>query len=116
MLADESYPSALRRGGAGPDHIDFLREAREWIVEVYKRHNHGKLKDVDEKKGSVLVVGAGFIGVELATEIKEHFPNIKLTITDILTKCLGPLPDDASPAAGVARAVARILCDVLCVA
>merc|ERR1719498_651199 len=45
--------------------------------------------------GSVLIVGAGFIGVEWATEIKFFFPNIEITICDMLPKCLGPLPDRA---------------------
>jgi len=60
------------------------------IVEEYE-----KVKALDKKKGSVLIVGAGFIGVEWATEIKYFFPNIEITICDMLPKCLGPLPDRA---------------------
>merc|ERR1719399_1761075 len=48
-----------------------------------------------EQKGSILVVGAGFIGVEWATEINYFFPNIQVSICDMLPKCLGPLPDSA---------------------
>ena len=50
---------------------------------------------MNEKKGSVLIVGAGFIGVEWATEIKYFFPDIEVTICDMLPKCLGPLPESA---------------------
>jgi len=53
------------------------------------------LKGLNDKKGSVLIVGAGFIGVEWATEIDEYFPNISITLCDMLPKCLGPLPDSA---------------------
>jgi len=43
-----------------------------------------------------LVVGAGFIGVEWATEINHFFPKVKLTIIDFLPNCLGPLPKKAA--------------------
>ena len=42
------------------------------------------------------MVGAGFIGVEWATEIEHFFPDVKLTIIDFLPRCLGPLPDSAA--------------------
>jgi len=42
------------------------------------------------------VVGAGFIGVEWATEIQHFFPQITLTIIDFLPQCLGPLPASAA--------------------
>merc|ERR1719446_637026 len=54
-----------------------------------------KLVDLNKKKGSVLIVGAGFIGVEWATEIDYFFKNITVSICDMLPKCLGPLPDSA---------------------
>ena len=44
----------------------------------------------------ILVIGAGFIGVECATEIEYFFHEGKLTIIDFLPKCLGPLPDNAT--------------------
>jgi hypothetical protein len=47
MLNDESKPSASRRGGLGQNHQNFLNEARGWILDVYKKHKPGKLKDVD---------------------------------------------------------------------
>jgi len=56
---------------------------------------YNKVKELNAKKGSVLIVGAGFIGVEWATEIDYFFPNISVTICDMLPKCLGPLPDPA---------------------
>jgi hypothetical protein len=42
------------------------------------------------------VVGAGFIGVEWATEINHFFPDVNLTIIDFLPNCLGPLPKKAA--------------------
>ena len=50
----------------------------------------------NKKKATVLIVGAGFIGVEWATEIEHFFPDVKLTIIDFLPRCLGPLPDSAA--------------------
>jgi len=81
-----------RAGGSWP-HIDerFLEGRRRHILEEY-----GKLKAFDDKCATLLVVGAGFIGVEWATEIQYFFPKIKLTIIDFLPKCLGPLPENAA--------------------
>merc|ERR1719284_712879 len=45
---------------------------------------------------SVLVVGAGFIGVEWVTELNHFFPKLKLTIIDFLPLPLGPLPPSAA--------------------
>merc|ERR1711957_75916 len=55
-----------------------------------------KINDLNKKKASILVVGAGFIGVEWATEIEHFFPDITLTIIDALPRALGPLPDSAA--------------------
>jgi len=68
----------------------YLQGRRDHIQEEYNY-----LKGLNSKSGSVLIVGAGFIGVEWATEIDEYFPNIKITLCDMLPKCLGPLPDNA---------------------
>ena len=46
-LEDESKPSMSRRGGVGAEHQTWLKEARQWILDVYKKHKPGKLKDVD---------------------------------------------------------------------
>jgi hypothetical protein len=51
---------------------------------------------LNEQKASVLVVGAGFIGVEWVTELQYFYPNLKLTIIDFLPQCLGPLPAKAA--------------------
>merc|ERR1719517_254675 len=74
-------------------HIDerFIEGRRRHVLEEYH-----KLHDLCKKKASVLIVGAGFIGVEWATEIEYFFPDIKLTIIDALPRCLGPLPDMAA--------------------
>lgn len=74
-------------------HIDerFLEGRRRHVLEEYH-----KLQDLNKKKASILIVGAGFIGVEWATEIEYFFPDISLTIIDGLPRCLGPLPDSAA--------------------
>merc|ERR1712113_826597 len=74
-------------------HIDerFIEGRRRHILEEYH-----KLHELNKKKATVLVVGAGFIGVEWATEMEYFFPDLSLTIIDFLPKCLGPLPDSAA--------------------
>lgn len=74
-------------------HIDerFIEGRRRHILE-----EHEKLKALNDKRSKVLIVGAGFIGVEWATELKHYFPNLTITIIDFLPKCLGPLPESAA--------------------
>ena len=74
-------------------HIDerFLEGRRRHILEEY-----GAIKALNAKSASVLVVGAGFIGVEWVCELEHFFPNLKLTIIDFLPQCLGPLPANAA--------------------
>merc|ERR1711957_1009426 len=49
-----------------------------------------------KNKANVLVVGAGFIGVEWITELEYFFADLETTIIDFLPRCLGPLPDSAA--------------------
>merc|ERR1712151_414146 len=74
-------------------HIDerFIEGRRRHVLEEYHAIN-----DLNKKGSTVLVVGAGFIGVEWVTELEYFFPDLKLTIIDFLPKCLGPLPDIAA--------------------
>jgi len=74
-------------------HIDerFIEGRRRHILEEYHH-----LDELNKKAATILIVGAGFIGVEWATEIEHFFPDIKLTIIDGLPRCLGPLPDGAA--------------------
>eukprot|EP00428_Durinskia_dybowskii_P025811 CAMPEP_0170232054 /NCGR_PEP_ID=MMETSP0116_2-20130129/15766_1 /TAXON_ID=400756 /ORGANISM="Durinskia baltica, Strain CSIRO CS-38" /LENGTH=392 /DNA_ID=CAMNT_0010482835 /DNA_START=77 /DNA_END=1252 /DNA_ORIENTATION=- len=74
-------------------HIDerFIEGRRRHVLEEYHR-----LIDLNKKKANILIVGAGFIGVEWATEIEHFFPDIGLTIIDALPRVLGPLPDGAA--------------------
>lgn len=70
-------------------HLDerFIEGRRRHILEEYH-----KLKELNKRGASILVSGAGFIGVEWVTELAHFFPNLKLTILDFLPNCLGPLP------------------------
>merc|ERR1719245_2241003 len=74
-------------------HIDerFLEGRRRHILEEFH-----KISDLNKKKAKLLVVGAGFIGVEWVTELEHFFPDLHLTIIDFLPRCLGPLPDIAA--------------------
>merc|ERR1712232_47173 len=73
-------------------HIDerYYEGRRRHILEEY--HN---IADLAKRGGTVLIVGAGFIGVEWVTELEYFFPALKTTIIDMLPACLGPLPEAA---------------------
>jgi len=83
---------AARPEGSWP-HLDerFIEGRRRHIFEEY-----AAIKKLNDNGSSCLIVGAGFIGVEWATELNHFFPNIKLTITDMLPLPLGPLPEKAA--------------------
>lgn len=71
------------------------RDLDERYLEGRRRHilaEHDRIQGLSRKKDKVLVVGAGFIGVEWATELKHFFPDLDITIIDFMRRCLGPLP------------------------
>jgi len=77
------------------------REVSEWkqfderYIEGRRRHIWAEwqsIRELEKKKSTILVVGAGFIGVEWVTELQHFFPELQLTIIDFLDKPLGPLP------------------------
>merc|ERR1711920_240725 len=78
---------------AGWGHLDerFLEGRRRHIMEEYKR-----IGDLNAQKAKILVVGAGFIGVEWVTELQHFFKDLDLSILDALPNCLGPLPKKAA--------------------
>eukprot|EP00435_Cladocopium_sp_Y103_P012485 s3282_g3.t1 len=83
---------AARKDSEWPD-IDerYLEGRRRHILE-----EHEKLAALNARRAAVLVVGAGFIGVEWVTELQHFFPQLQLTIVDVLPRCLGPLPERAA--------------------
>jgi NADH dehydrogenase FAD-containing subunit len=83
---------AARPEGSWP-HLDerFLEGRRRHILEEYS-----SIGELNKKSAKILVVGAGFIGVEWITELQHFFPNLGLTIIDALPQCLGPLPAKAA--------------------
>jgi len=74
-------------------HIDerFIEGRRRHILEEYH-----KIAGLAKNNSTILIAGAGFIGVEWATELEYYFPSLKMTIIDFLPRCLGPLPDSAA--------------------
>merc|ERR1712070_504362 len=64
-----------------------------------RRHmleEYHKIAGLAAKNSTIMIAGAGFIGVEWATDLEYFFPEIKMTIIDFLPRCLGPLPDGAA--------------------
>jgi NADH dehydrogenase FAD-containing subunit len=88
------FPSvwAETRADSGwPQHDERYLDRRFAHVEQENR----KLAAIAAKKGSILVLGAGYIGVEWATDVKDFFPAIEVVLADMLPSCLGPLPESA---------------------
>merc|ERR1712217_673836 len=61
-------------------HVDerFLEGRRRHILEEFN-----EIVNYNKAKASMLVIGAGFIGVEWVTELQYFFPNLDLTIIDM---------------------------------
>ena len=60
-------------GGPAPTHLE----------------GYSNIQALNDKSASILVVGAGFIGVEWVTELQHFFLKLALTIIDLLPYCLG---------------------------
>lgn len=74
-------------------HIDerFIEGRRRHVLEEYHT-----VAELAKKNANMLIVGAGFIGVEWCTEIEYYFKSMNMTIIDMLPRALGPLPDSAA--------------------
>jgi hypothetical protein len=71
----------------------------ERFIEGRRRHifdEYNRVKQLEDKAADILVIGAGFIGVEWVTELQHFFPKLNLKIIDFLPTCLGPLPPGAA--------------------
>jgi hypothetical protein len=85
------HRAAIKEGSWPQFDERFLEGRRRHILDEFNT-----LSTLNEKQSTLLVVGAGFIGVEWVTEIQHFFPKMKLTIIDFLPNCLGPLPKKAA--------------------
>jgi hypothetical protein len=85
------HRAAIKEGSWPQFDERFLEGRRRHLLDEYST-----VKKLDDGGKSILVVGAGFIGVEWVTELQHFFPNLKLTIIDFLPNCLGPLPKRAA--------------------
>jgi len=81
------------------------RSVSEWkqfderFIEGRRRHIFDEwdtLKRLQKEKESIMITGAGFIGVEWITEIAHFFNGMPMAIMDMLPQALGPLPDNAA--------------------
>ncbi|CAL1130118.1 unnamed protein product [Cladocopium goreaui] len=69
----------------------FLESRRRTIL-----REHQQLTDLNLRKASVLVVGAGYQAVQWACELNYFFPSLRVFLADFMPRCLGPLPEDAA--------------------
>lgn len=87
-----------------PTTTEAARQASDWTQFDERSMQHRLhhiveqntvFKELNARNGSVLIHGAGYLGVQLATDLKHYFPQLSITIIDFLPRCLGPLPDEA---------------------
>lgn len=57
---------------------------------------HQQLIELNNKRAHILVVGAGYQGVQWACELRYFFPSLTVFLTDFMPRCLGPLPEEAA--------------------
>jgi len=50
------------------------------------------LKELSQRQGTVIIAGAGFIGIEWATELKHAFPALKVVIVEARSDCVSVMP------------------------
>mmetsp|Transcript_28289 Transcript_28289/g.65623 ORF Transcript_28289/g.65623 Transcript_28289/m.65623 type:complete len:485 (-) Transcript_28289:128-1582(-) len=62
--------------------------------EAYATH-YQELLSLKETGGTVVLVGAGLVGVELAAELAYYLPGLKIVLADLADKVLPPLPPGA---------------------
>merc|ERR1711959_423639 len=80
--------AAAQKEGSWPQFDErFIEGRRRHLLDEYNT-----VKKLDDASKTILVVGAGFIGVEWVTELQHFFPKLKLTIIDMAPNPLGPLP------------------------
>lgn len=61
-----------------------------------RRHidrEYNELVELNRKGATILVVGAGFVGIEFATEVKHFFSNIDIVIVEARDACIGAMPE-----------------------
>ncbi|CAK0807913.1 unnamed protein product, partial [Prorocentrum cordatum] len=93
--SDTPWLPRVRAGAGtspGASSVDerFLEGRRRRVLE-----EHAALQELGQQQARVLVVGAGFLGVEWACELRHFVPGLRVTLCDFLPGCLGPLPQDA---------------------
>jgi len=86
------YPTFLESGiaksqWAGLDER-FLLGRRKHLEQEYH-----ELIRLHESKATILIIGAGFVGIEFATEVKYYFPGINVAIVESRNSCVGVMPE-----------------------
>lgn len=80
-------PSANATRGADPKCL----EGRQQQIEEEYRH----LKELDERGAHVAVIGAGFVGVEFAAELRYFFPSLEISVVSSSEGCVPSMPKGA---------------------
>lgn len=85
------YPTFLQKviTTSSWENLDerFLSGRRKHIEKEYKT-----LQQMNKDGATILVIGAGFVGVEFATEVKHFFPNMEVVIAEARGECVGVMP------------------------
>mmetsp|Transcript_11563 Transcript_11563/g.26359 ORF Transcript_11563/g.26359 Transcript_11563/m.26359 type:complete len:460 (+) Transcript_11563:80-1459(+) len=50
------------------------------------------LKDLAKQKATIVIIGAGFVGIEWATEVKYYLPEIDVVVVESRAECVSVMP------------------------
>ena len=87
------YDYLILATGAAPAFFN-VPGAREHAVPLYSVEDALKIRSAARQASRVVIVGAGFVGVEVAGELRHAHPDLHITIVDMLDKPLRMLGNE----------------------
>ncbi len=88
-----SYDYLILATGARPAFFN-IPGAKEYTIPLYSVEDAVRIRDSVRSVSRVAIVGAGFVGVEVAGELKHAVPSLDITIIDMLDKPLRALGNE----------------------
>jgi len=67
----------------------------ERFISGRRAHFESELKvlmDIAQKRATIVIVGAGFVGIEWATEVKYYLPEIEVVVVESRGECVSVMP------------------------
>ena len=87
------YDYLILATGASPAYFG-IPGAREYTTPLYSIEDALRIREYAAKASRIVIVGAGFVGVEVAGELKHANPSLDITLVDMLDKPLRALGNE----------------------